>query len=360
MSFKDLKVLRYVGLLLAVTVFCSMLVYPLMKSEAAFDKAAGSQETETPKRFQPFSIADKAANKCGFFNQATEPTIKAPFAPAASLCINGALAPTDPTWLRPATQSTLPGFSGPCSATSAAIYDFYSFNLTGCAFPTEVTITLCGPAGCLPAANVDSVVYLYRNVPAGDPLTANGGLPAVFNPASPCTNVRAAQDSLNGGVSSSPNGATCNQTATSNCLPICTGFTAVSGMRRQLGSGRFTVVVSGSNTTDFGSYNLYVNAPAAGCAVALAPTAASATISGRVTRSDGNGVNRVDVTLTGGGLSQPMTVRTNGFGYYQFGEVPVGDNYIVTVSSKQYTFNPSSRAFTLENNISDADFVAEQ
>jgi hypothetical protein len=131
-------------------------------------------------------------------------------------------------------------------------------------------------------------------------------------------------------------------------------------MIRNLGSGRFTVVIAGFGNTTVGAYNLYVNAPGAGCVIALAPTAASASIGGRVVNSSGSGLSRVNVSLSGGGLGEPIQVTTNGFGYYTFGEVPVGESYVITVASKQYTFNPSTKVITLEDNIADADFVSEQ
>ena len=69
-------------------------------------------------------------------------------------------------------------------------------------------MTLCGPAGCQHSGNTDTVLILYRNVPAGDPLTANGGLSGVFNPASTCTNARGLQDDLgiSAGITNNPGG----------------------------------------------------------------------------------------------------------------------------------------------------------
>lgn len=375
MLSRNLKVIRYAGIFIFVAALCSVLIYPSLRGESAppgvedLQKQLEQVKTEmenkgsTPALVNQYSRIELALSKCGVINQITEPTIKAPFAPANSLCINGAIAGTDPLWNHPAVQAALPGLAPGCPAGSvSANYDAYSFNLTGCAvFPTEITATLCGPAGCLPASNLDTTLFIYRNVPAGDPLTANGGLPGVFNAASPCTNVRGAHDSLNGGASSNPGtGATCNQVNTANCLGACTGTTAVSGFRRQVGNGRFTIVVSGFNTTDAGPYNLYVNAPAAGCTVALAPTAASATIGGQVRTAGGNGISKATVTLSGNGI-ETMQARTNGFGYYSFGEVPVGDNYVLTVNgTKMYTFSNPTRVISLESNITDADFVSEQ
>jgi len=376
MLFRNLKVLRYAGIFLFAAMLCSVLAYPFLRGESAppgvddLQKQMEQLKSEmqskgaTPALVNRYSLIEKALSKCGFLNQLTEPTIKSPFAPAATLCINGSLAVADPTWIRPGVTSNNGTGIGACPGSNPAIYDFYSFNLTGCTvFPTLVRMTLCGPAGCVNAGNVDAILYLYRNVAAGDTLSANGGLPSVFNPASPCTNFRGANDSLSGGASSTPpNGNACTQSALppQTCEGACAGATSLAGFQRKLGNGRFTVVVSGASTTDFGNYNLYVEAASAGCSVALAPSAASATIGGQVRTSGGTGISKATITLSGNGI-ETMQTRTNGFGYYSFGEVPVGDNYVLTVNgTKMYTFANPTRVVSLEGNISDADFVSEQ
>ena len=199
--------------------------------------------------------------------------------------------------------------------------------------------------------------------PPGDPLTANGGLPGVFNPAAPCTNVRGAQDDLGTtvGTTNNPGGSTCNQAVPANCVAPCTtpsAAGALSGWRRQLGNGRFTLVVSGFGDTSTGNYNLYVNAPAAGCNVALAPTSANANISGRVVTSTGQGIPKVNVTITGSEIA-PMTLRTSPFGYYNFNDLPSG-TYFVTVSAKGYTFANPTQTVNLDENVADVNFVSEQ
>jgi hypothetical protein len=309
-------------------------------------------------------------DKCGVMKQLTEPSIKAPFAPASSLCINGSLAVSDSDYQRVASSPSgtgVDGFPG-CNLSGSGTsvnYDFYNIDLTGCAvFPTEVTATLCGPAGCQHTGNVDTVLSLYRIVPSGDALTANGGLPGAFVAANACANIRALQDDLGiiAGAANNPGGSTCNQIFVTNCIAPCNSPSSaggLSGMRRQIGSGRFTLVVAGFDNSTVGAYNLYLDAPASGCQLALAPTAASAIIGGQVRTRDGIGIAKTIVTLSGSGIS-PLRAITNGFGYYNFGEVPVGASYVVTVASKQYTFNPSTRVITLENNITDADFVSEQ
>ena len=88
-------------------------------------------------------------------------------------------------------------------------------------------------------------------------------------------------------------------------------------------------------------------------------SAASVPVGGRVTNASGYGIGGVTVSINGGSLSEPIYARTSPFGYYNF-EVPSGQVYIITVSSKTYTFNPPNRALTVQDSVSDADFVAEQ
>lgn len=91
----------------------------------------------------------------------------------------------------------------------------------------------------------------------------------------------------------------------------------------------------------------------------LRPSAANASLSGRVMNGDGRGIARVMVTVSGGSLSQPIMALTNGFGYYSFPGLESGSTYIVTVSSKSYAFSDPSRIISLTDNISDFDFVAD-
>jgi hypothetical protein len=87
--------------------------------------------------------------------------------------------------------------------------------------------------------------------------------------------------------------------------------------------------------------------------------AAPVNISGRVMLDDGvTGVPRATLILAGGSLAQPLTIRTNPFGYYNFEGLEAGQTYIVTVHSKQYTFTIPTRVFTPNDNIMDADFIA--
>jgi hypothetical protein len=90
----------------------------------------------------------------------------------------------------------------------------------------------------------------------------------------------------------------------------------------------------------------------------LSPTAAAVSLSGRVTDGFGTGIRGAIVTLEGSGLSEPRVAATSSFGYYSFDGISTG-TYMVTVSSKRYTFAAPSRMVTISDNVTDFDFTAE-
>lgn len=85
------------------------------------------------------------------------------------------------------------------------------------------------------------------------------------------------------------------------------------------------------------------------------PTAASASISGRVTMSDGVPVGGVTVSLNG-----PTTSRaiTNSDGTYFFSNLENGSFLTLTPERANYVFNPASMSFSLIANKADAVFTA--
>jgi uncharacterized delta-60 repeat protein len=88
-------------------------------------------------------------------------------------------------------------------------------------------------------------------------------------------------------------------------------------------------------------------------------TAAQLSISGRVRTADGRGIRNARVTISGNSLSQPLTVTSGSFGYYSFEGLRAGETYVVTVTSRRYTFTAPSRVLTLVDNLYDVDFTAE-
>lgn len=87
--------------------------------------------------------------------------------------------------------------------------------------------------------------------------------------------------------------------------------------------------------------------------------ALSVGISGRVTSaSGGRGLGNVRIVISGGGLESPRYAQTNSSGYYRFVGLPVGRTYVVTVSSKRYTFTNPVRVLNLEQELTNFDFVS--
>jgi hypothetical protein len=85
-----------------------------------------------------------------------------------------------------------------------------------------------------------------------------------------------------------------------------------------------------------------------------APTAAAATISGRVTTSDGAPLAGVSVQLSG---SQSATTITSSDGNYRFDKVGIGNFYTVVPAMADYHFAPANRSFSLVGDRTDAVFT---
>ncbi|MBK8148373.1 MAG: carboxypeptidase regulatory-like domain-containing protein [Acidobacteria bacterium] len=84
--------------------------------------------------------------------------------------------------------------------------------------------------------------------------------------------------------------------------------------------------------------------------------AVAVSVSGRVTSSTGQSVSMARVTMTdGNGVTR--TALTNPFGYYRFLNVTSGASYTMGARSKEYTF--TSRAVQVNDNVTNADFVAQ-
>jgi hypothetical protein len=87
-----------------------------------------------------------------------------------------------------------------------------------------------------------------------------------------------------------------------------------------------------------------------------APTAASASVSGRILTADGRGVSNAVVTITdSSGVAR--RVITGPFGYYRFDDVRVGETYVLDVTAKRYQFTP--RTVSVLDELTDVDFIAQ-
>jgi hypothetical protein len=91
----------------------------------------------------------------------------------------------------------------------------------------------------------------------------------------------------------------------------------------------------------------------------LTPTAAAASVSGRVVTDGGIGIRNAAVTVSGSGLARPRTVYTGSFGAYSLDGLSVGQAYAVTVQAKHFRFAKPSRIVSLHEDLTGIDFIAE-
>ncbi|MBA3631773.1 MAG: carboxypeptidase regulatory-like domain-containing protein [Acidobacteria bacterium] len=90
----------------------------------------------------------------------------------------------------------------------------------------------------------------------------------------------------------------------------------------------------------------------------LAPTAATAMVSGRIRDVNGKSVSRVTITLTNLSNGEAFTTRTNLFGRYTFEDMPTGQNYLISASSKRHVFSLNEVVINLLEDLTDANFTA--
>jgi len=90
----------------------------------------------------------------------------------------------------------------------------------------------------------------------------------------------------------------------------------------------------------------------------LAPSAAGATISGRVVLENGAGLKNAMVYLEGGRLTAPRIAQTGSFGYFSFEEVETGQSYTLSVVSKRYKITDPTRVISLMDDLTDVEFQA--
>jgi hypothetical protein len=89
----------------------------------------------------------------------------------------------------------------------------------------------------------------------------------------------------------------------------------------------------------------------------LAPTAADASIRGRLLTPTGRGLSNAYVVLTDTNSGQVRYARSTSLGYFNFSNLESGDFYVLSVQSKRYQFN--NQSFTLDENIDDLVLTAQ-
>jgi Lamin Tail Domain/Carboxypeptidase regulatory-like domain len=124
-------------------------------------------------------------------------------------------------------------------------------------------------------------------------------------------------------------------------------------------------VETDNNNTDF-FVNTFAAVPvntlrnSATAVVNCTVTAADGSINGRILSASGRGIGNVRVTLQSVATGEVRYVRTNPFGYYRFSELETGEDYVLSVASKRYTFAQSSVVVNLNENLEGLNFIAEQ
>lgn len=91
----------------------------------------------------------------------------------------------------------------------------------------------------------------------------------------------------------------------------------------------------------------------------LAPTAAMATVSGRVTNGQGYGVRNVTITILNAETGATSSVNTGSFGNYVFTGLPAGEVYILTAQSRRHVITDPTRSFTLNEDLGRVHFMIE-
>lgn len=86
----------------------------------------------------------------------------------------------------------------------------------------------------------------------------------------------------------------------------------------------------------------------------------SVSLSGRVVTPSGDGIRNTRVAISGGNFTEPVFVHTDAVGRFTFDPIPVGHWYVVTVRSKDYDFQKPSQVVTVDETISDIEFVSER
>ncbi len=88
----------------------------------------------------------------------------------------------------------------------------------------------------------------------------------------------------------------------------------------------------------------------------LIPTAASTTVSGRVTDGLGRGISGAIISLTGSS-GESRSVLTGTFGYFFFGEVESGATYVISARHRRYKFHDPTRLIDVSDAVSGIHFV---
>jgi len=225
----------------------------------------------------------------------------------------------------------------------------------------------------LPAVSLNPGQYYLVQLSAA----GTGGAPFPVTPDATTANL--SMSGTNGKVAlvtAAFTGNTCGATATPCTLPNAaivdlvawgTANNAEGGASTNGGAALTSTqgnVRNGAGCTDTDNNNadfaVVTNPVPRNTATAAAPCALAAgvSISGRVTTTEGRGIRNAIMTISGGGLSSPISVHTGPFGRYEFNDIPSGSTYILTVRARRFSFAQPSQVITVNDNLGDLNCVA--
>ncbi|MGB2750851.1 MAG: carboxypeptidase-like regulatory domain-containing protein [Pyrinomonadaceae bacterium] len=98
---------------------------------------------------------------------------------------------------------------------------------------------------------------------------------------------------------------------------------------------------------------------ASGNLTVLPPTAANASISGRVTSAEGRGIRGAVIRIQSSDGTVNRVVMTNSFGYYMIPDMETGITYVISIQSRRFVFEPASVVYTHQDQIADLNFRAQ-
>ncbi len=81
-------------------------------------------------------------------------------------------------------------------------------------------------------------------------------------------------------------------------------------------------------------------------------------VRGCVTKADGEPIANAWVAISGGNFRAPIFEITDSEGNYSFKDVPVGQDYVITVKATGFLFQKPSLVVTVDAETPDIDFVS--
>lgn len=183
------------------------------------------------------------------------------------------------------------------------------------------------------------------------------------------TTVGTEYDQLNVTGTVSLGGSTLNLSVINSFTPVSgQTFTIINNDSTEAVTGTFSGLAEGASIPNFlgsgKSAQITYKGPNGGAndndvmLRVLYPTAADASIAGRVLTADGRAIAGAMIIVSGRGLEQPIVTMSKPSGRFVVRGLEAGHSYIVTVSSKRYVFREAGRLVNVTDNVTGLDWVA--